>query len=223
MTVLLRRKGWEVNKKAVQRLWALAGLNVPKRKRIRRHPQGPYSHLKASRPREIWCYDFVQDRTKDGRAVRMLNVLDEYTRECLALEADRTFKAEDVIDVLEVLVWKYGAPTYLRSDNGPEFVAKKVKDWLAEAGIQTAYIEPGCPWENAHVESFNGKFRDECLDMEDLGSLEECQVLSARYKWDYNFVRPHSSIGNLPPAVFAAKVMSGGPGLAGTPMVENRA
>lgn len=211
-----------MNRKAVQRLWALAGLNVPKRKCFRRPVPGKHSHLVASRPQEIWCYDFVQDRTKEGRTMRILNVVDEFTRECLAIEVDRRFTAEDVIDVLEVLVWRHGAPKYLRSDNGPEFVARVVQTWLKEARIQTLYIAPGCPWENGYAESFNGKFKDEFLDGELFGSFEECRFLSGRYLREYNYERPHSALGYETPAFFAAQAIGRLPGSAGAPIAENR-
>lgn len=205
MTVMLRRAGWAVNHKAVQRLWALAGLQVPRKRCRRRRGWRSHSHVVASRPGEIWCLDFMQDWTSDRRRVRLLGVLDEFTREGLAFVPDRRILAEDVIDILEGLVYRHGAPRYLRSDNGPEFIARAIQRWLTTAGIGTLYIEPGCPWQNGKMESWNGKTRDEFLDREELGSVEETGWLAARHLWEYNHERPHSSLGNLTPLEFKAK------------------
>lgn len=205
MTALLRREGWEVNRKAVQRLWGEAGLQVRARKCRRRKAPGKHCHIKASHPREIWSYDFVKEWTKEGRPVRVLSVVDEFTRECLALAAGRSMKADDVIDVLEGLMWRHGSPTALRSDNGPEFVARSVQDWLHGGGVQTLYIAPGCPWENGFVESFHDKLRDELLDREIFGSLEECQVMLDNFREEYNTERPHMSLKYATPAEFARR------------------
>jgi transposase InsO family protein len=223
MTVMLRRAGWTVNRKAVQRLWALAGLQVPRKRCKRRHGSAAHSHLVASRPGEIWCLDFMQDRTADGRSVRLLGVLDEFTREGLAFVPDRRMTAEDVIDVLEGLVFRQGAPAYLRCDNGPEFIADAIRAWLAAAGIATLYIEPGCPWQNGTMESWNGKTRDEFLDRELLGSVEETAWLATRHLWQYNHERPHSSLGDLAPLEFKAKWLAEHGGVAAGGMTEAHA
>ena len=213
MTVLLRREGWVVNRKAVQRVWALAGLQV-KRKRCRRRLKRIHSHLVAEQPGDIWCLDFMHDVTADSRGIRLLGVLDEYTREGLAFEPDRRWTAEDVVDLLEGLVLRHGAPRYLRSDNGPEFIAESIRTWLTAAGIATLSIEPGCPWQNGRMESWNGKTREEFLDQELLGSEEETAWLAARHLWQYNHERPHSSLGNLTPLAFKAKWLAEHGGVA---------
>lgn len=203
---LLRDEGWRVNGKRVHRLWHLEGLQVPVRRRRKRR-RGPqrYSHLRASAPNQVWCYDFVLDHTDEGRPVRLLSVVDEYTRECLALPAARHFPARAVVATLSRLVAARGAPQYLRSDNGPEFIARVVQTWLATAGVETVYIPPGCPWENPFVESFHSRLRDECLSQEVFASLLEIQVLAEAYRLRYNQTRPHSALGYVPPAVFAAR------------------
>ena len=205
MTVMLRRAGWTVNRKAVQRLWALAGLQVPRKRCKRRYGTAARSHLVASRPGEIWCLDFMHERTAEGRSVRLLGVLDEFTRECLAWVPDRRLTADDVIDILEGLIFRHGAPTYLRSDNGPEFIANVIRNWLAASDIAALYIDPGCPWQNGKMESWNGKRREELLDRELLGSVEELAWLAERDRWTYNHERPHSMLGYLTPIEFKAK------------------
>lgn len=222
MTVLLRREGWAVNRKAVQRLWALAGWQV-KRIRCRRRLKRTHSHLVASRPGEIWCLDFMHDTTADGRGIRLLGVLDEFTREGLAFEPDRRWTAEDVIDLLDGLIWRHGAPTYLRSDNGPEFIADALRTWLSTAGIATLYIEPGCPWQNGRMESWNGKTRDEFLNRELLGSEEETAWLARQHLWEYNHERPHSSLGNLTPMEFKATWWAEHGGVAAGRVIEAQA
>jgi transposase InsO family protein len=156
--------------------------------------------LRPERPNHVWAYDFVMDRTRDGRAVRMLTVIDEYTRECLAIRAGRRMRSTEVIVTLADLMTIRGIPEHIRSDNGPEFTAKAVREWLARLGSKTLYIEPGSPWENGYVESFNGKLRDELLDREVFSTVMEAQVLADRYREDYNRIRPHSSLGYRPPA-----------------------
>jgi transposase InsO family protein len=159
----------------------------------------------AARPNEVWSYDFVSDQTTDGRRLKLLCVVDEFTRECLALEVRRSFRAQEVIGVLTGLIGRRGVPGHLRSDNGPEFVAKAVQGWLKARCIGALYIEPGSPWENAYVESFNSRLRDEHLNREEFASLLEAQVLTAGWRRDYNEARPHSSLEYLAPAVFAAR------------------
>jgi transposase InsO family protein len=153
----------------------------------------------------VWAYDFIQDQTADGRRLKILCVVDEYTRECLALLVARRIRADEVIGQLELLVKRHGAPKHLRSDNGPEFVAKAVRVWLEKAGIGTLYIEPGSPWENAYCESFNSRLRDELLNRELFVSVQEAQVLSAEWRRDYNDARPHSALGDQTPAEFASR------------------
>ena len=193
VTALLRMEGWDVNHKRVERIWRREGLKVPAKqpKRGRLRPQGP---------NHVWAYDFVLVRTQDSRAVRLLTVIDEYTRECLAIRADRQIRSSDVIETLAELMMIRGVPDHIRSDNGPEFTARVVREWLGRVGARTLYIEPGSPWENGYIESFNGKLRDELLDRELFYTLLEVRVLTERYRQIYNRIRPHSSLGYRPPA-----------------------
>lgn len=205
--VALRTDGWAVNRKCVQRLWRIEGLRVPARRQKRsRHTAGASQRLCAEGRNHVWSYDFVSDRTADGRQLRLLTVIDEYTRESLAIEVRRSMTATDVIEVLTSLVAERGAPRYVRSDNGPEFVAIVIKQWLAGSGIATLYIDPGSPWQNGYIESFNGKLRDELLSMEEFSTVAEAVVLVEAYRQHYNYHRPHSALENLPPAVFAHQV-----------------
>ena len=158
---------------------------------------------KAGHKNHVWSYDFVEDRTESGNKIRFLGVVDEYTRECLAIEAGKSMGGKEVIDCLEWLFMVHGAPQHIRSDNGPEFVAKAVRHWLGKEGCQTIYIEPGSPWENPYIESFNGKFRDECLNMELFRNVDEAQTVVNAWREEYNERRPHSSLGNLTPKEFA--------------------
>jgi putative transposase len=200
---LLRRAGWIVNDKRVERIWKREGLKVPakqpKRKRLWLN-DGSCIRLRAERPNHVWSYDFVQDRTHDGRAYRMLNIVDEFTRECLAIRVDRKLKGNDVIDVLSNLFIVRGVPAYIRSDNGPEFIAQAVQDWIGVVGSRTAYITPGSPWENGYIESFNARLRDELLNGEIFCSLREAQIVIEQWRRHYNQERPHSSLGYKPPA-----------------------
>jgi putative transposase len=203
ITALLRAEGWRCNHKRVERIWQREGLKVPARQPKRGrlwHNDGSCVRLRPERPNHVWAYDFVEDRTRDGRKFRMLNVVDEYTRECLAIRVGRQLKAADVIDVLSDLFILRGVPGYVRSDNGPEFAATAVKGWISGVGAKTAFIEPGSPWENGYVESFNGKLRDELLNMEVFNTLAEAKVLIEQWRRHYNTVRPHSSLGYRPPA-----------------------
>jgi len=158
---------------------------------------------RAGHKNHVWSYDFVEDRTETGNKVRFLTVVDEYTRECLAIEAGKSMGGKEVIDCLEWLFLAHGAPRHIRSDNGPEFVAKAVRHWLGQEGCQTIYIEPGSPWENPYIESFNGKFRDECLNMELFRNVDEAQTVVNAWREEYNERRPHGSLGNLTPKEFA--------------------
>ena len=161
---------------------------------------GSCVRLRAERPNHVWSYDFVHDRTHDGRAYRTLNIIDKYIREALMIRVDRKLNSTDVVDALTDLFILRGAPEYIRSDNGPEFIAKKVRDWITAVGSKTAYIEPGSPWENGYCESFNARFRDEFLNGEIFYSLREAQILIERWRHQYNTVRPHSALGYRPPA-----------------------
>ena len=203
ITALLRREGWRVNHKRVERIWRQEGLKVPprqsKRGRLWLHDGSCLRHRPEYR-HHVWAYDFVADRTHDGRPLRMLTVIDEYTRECLAIAVQRRWTAQDVLDVLRDLFVQHGAPQYLRSDNGAEFSATAVRAWLQQVAVTTLYIEPGSPWENGYNESFNGKLRDELLAREIFFSLQEAQVPVAWWREDYNQVRPHSALGYRPPA-----------------------
>ena len=156
--------------------------------------------MRAEHPNHVWTYDFVADRTKDGRALKMLTLVDEYTRECLTIEVSRRIRSMDVLEILSEQFLIHGAPEYIRSDNGSEFTAELIRDWLARLEVQTLYIEPGSPWENGYIESFNGKFRDEFLNGEIFYTLKEAQVLIESWRREYNEYRPHSSLGYRPPA-----------------------
>jgi len=203
ITALLRAEGWRCNHKRVERIWRAEGLKVPQRQPKRGRlwlNDGSCIRLRPERANQVWAYDFVQDRTRDGRALRLLNVVDEYTRECLAIRVGRTLRAADVIDVLSDLFILRGVPGHIRSDNGPEFAATAVKAWINGVGARTAYIEPGSPWENGYVESFNGKLRDELLNAEVFHTLAEARVLIEQWRQHYNAVRPHSALRYRPPA-----------------------
>lgn len=203
ITALLRGAGWKVNHKRVQRIWRQEGLKVPskqpKRSRLWLN-DGSCARLRPTHRNHVWSYDFVMDRTHDGRAIKIMTVIDEYTRECLAILVDRRIRSDDVLDCLTDLFLGYGPPEHIRSDNGAEFTAKVVRKWLANLGVKTLFIEPGSPWENGYNESFNGKLRDELLNGEIFYTLKEAQSLIERWRQEYNTFRPHSSLGYLPPA-----------------------
>ena len=180
VTGLLNNAGWCVNHKRVERIWRREGLKVPQKQRKKGRlwlNEGSCVRLKPERPNDVWSYDFVQDRTTDGRVYRTLNIIDEYTREALMIRVDRKLNSTDVLDALTDLFILRGPPEYIRSDNGPEFITLKVQDWIAAVGAKTAYIEPGSPWENGYCESFNARFRDELLNGELFYSLKEAQIL----------------------------------------------
>jgi transposase InsO family protein len=203
ITALLRSQGWRCNHKRVERIWRREGLKVPARQPKRGRlwlNDGSCVRLRPERVNHVWAYDFVEDRTRDGRRFRALNVVDEFTRECLAIRVGRRLKAADVIDVLADLFILRGTPGHIRSDNGPEFVATAVRAWISGVGAQTAFIEPGSPWENGYVESFNGKLRDELLNAEVFHTLAEAKVLLEQWRRHYNTTRPHSALGYRPPA-----------------------
>ncbi len=203
ITALLRDAGWLVNDKRVERIWRREGLKVPAKQPKKGRlwlDDGSCIRLRPEHRDHVWSYDFVEDRTHDGRKYRTLNVVDEFTRECLAIRVARKLNSTDVIDVLSDLFVLRGVPGHIRSDNGPEFIAQAVQDWIKAVGAKTAYIAPGSPWENGYVESFNARFRDELLDGEIFYSLKEAQVIIESWRRHYNTVRPHGSIGYKPPA-----------------------
>ena len=203
VAALLRIEGWLVNPKRVQRIWRREGLKVPKRqpKRARlRLTDGSCIRLRPERKDHVWTYDFLHHRTHEGRSFRLLTIVDEYTRECLAIEVKRKLNSESVLEQLGELFVHRGLPAYIRSDNGPEFTAQAVRDWLSRLGVGTLLIEPGSPWENGYVESFNGKLRDELLNGEVFYTLKVAQVQIQRWRQGYNRLRPHSALGYRPPA-----------------------
>jgi transposase InsO family protein len=204
---LLRREGWRVNRKRIHRLWRREGLKVPQKRRKKRHlghSANGCARKRAEHKDHVWAWDFIFDRTRDGRPLKWLTLVDEYTRENLALEVGRSMRAEDVIDVLAELFAVRGASKHIRSDNGPEFIAAAIRRWLEYAGVGTLYIEPGSPWENGYAESFNSRLRDELLAREEWESVCEARAYGTRYRLEYNHRRPHSALGYRTPAEFAA-------------------
>lgn len=197
-----------MNKKRVHRLWREADLKVPAGRRRKRQRLGSSENGVARRRAEylghLWSYDFAMDATEDGRRLKMMPVVDEYSRECLALEVERSITSEEVVKTLDRLFAERGAPRFIRSDNGPEFIAQAVKRWLAASGVETLYIEPGAPWENAYSETFISRMRDELLDREEFANLKEAKVLAEDYRDHYNHHRPHGALGYLTPVEFAA-------------------
>ena len=203
ITDLLHLEGWIINKKRVERLWRREGLKVPYKQPKRRRlwfNDGSCVRLRAAHKDHVWSYDFVLARTHDGRPVRILVVIDEFTRECLAIDAQRRMNHQTVLDTLAELFVHRGTPKYIRSDNGAEFTAKALRKWLAKVDVNTAYIEPDSPWENGYIESFNARLRDEFLNGEIFDTLLEAQVLLERWRIHYNTVRPHSALNGRPPA-----------------------
>ena len=200
---LVQQAGWEISLSVVERIWRREGLKVPKKQPKRGRlwlNDGSCIRLRAERPGHVWSYDFVEDITHNGRKYRMLNIIDEYSRECLALVPQRRFRSDDVLAVLADLFVEHGPPEHIRSDNGPEFAARAVRDWLGKVGVKTLFIEPGSPWENGYIESFNARLRNELLDGEIFYTLEELRVISGWWREHYNKIRPHSALGNRPPA-----------------------
>jgi transposase InsO family protein len=211
ITAKLRQEGWNVNHKRVQRIWQKEGLQMPYRRKFKKakgSSENSCTVKKAEHINHVWTYDFMSDQTEDGRKLKFLTVLDEFTRESLTIEVGRSIKAKDVIAVLEYLFLVRGIPGFIRSDNGPEFIADAIKKWLGEKNVQTLYIEPGSPWENGYIESFNGKFRDEVLNMEIFHSVKEAKVIAESWRLEYNNHRPHSSLGYMTPAEFAAECIA---------------
>jgi putative transposase len=203
ITAMLHREGWIVNHKRVERIWREEGLKVPEKQPKRGRlwlNDGSCIRLRPEKKDQVWAYDFVSGRTHDGVPFRMLTLLDEYTRECLAIDVARKLTSDDVLEQLAWLMATRGVPAHIRSDNGPEFTAVVVRNWLEKVGVKTLFIEPGSPWENGYVESFNGKLSDELLNREIFYSLKEAKVLIEMWRKHYNQVRPHSSLGYRPPA-----------------------
>ena len=212
ITALLREEGWHVNHKRVERIWRQEGLKVPpkqpKRGRLWLN-DGSCIRLRPAYPNHVWSYDFMQDRTHNGVPFRILNIIDEYTRECLAVRVERRLAHREVLEELTWLFCARGLPAYIRSDNGPEFTAERVRDWLSHLHVGPLFIEKGSPWENGYIESFNGKMRDELLNREIFYTLAEAQTFLGRWRKEYNQIRPHSALGYRPPApqtwLFAAQ------------------
>lgn len=203
VTALLQAEGWRVNHKRVERIWRQERLKVParqpKRRRLWRN-DGAIVRLRPQFAKHVWSYDFMQDRTHDGRPYRILNVIDEFTRECLAVKVGRRLTHREVLAVLTELFCERGVPVHIRSDNGSEFTAKRVREWLSRLAVRPLFIEPGNPWENGYIESFNGKMRDELLKGEIFYSLKEAAVIIEMWRRQYNNIRPHSALGYRPPA-----------------------
>jgi len=203
ITSMLRNDGEIVNHKKVERIWREEGLKLPQKQPQKRRlwlADSSCVRLKAERQNHVWSYDFVEEKTVDGRRARILNIIDEYTRECLASIPRRSWKDGAVIEVLANLMFQHGIPEYIRSDNGSEFSNKRIRKWLDKAGVITAFIEPGSPWENGYIESFNSRMRDEFLNGEIFGNMYELKILIDRWIRYYNEIRPHSSLGGKPPA-----------------------
>jgi transposase InsO family protein len=202
ITALLRQDGWRVNHKRVERIWRREGLKVPQKQPKRERlwfNDGSCIRKRPEYRNHVWAYDFVMDRTHNGKRFRMLTIIDEYTRECLAIKVGRKLNSTDVVDTLLDLFVMHGVPDYIRSDNGSEFTARLVREWLKRLKVKTLFIEPGSPWENGYNESFNGKLRDELLNGEIFYTLKEAQILIEQWRKEYNTVRPHSSLGYKPP------------------------
>lgn len=206
ITALLRVEGWQVNHKRVERLWREEGLKVPKKQNKRKRlylNDGSCIRLRPCWQNHVWSYDFVADRLSNGKKIRMLTVIDEYTRKCLSIRVGYKLNSDDVLDTLSTLFLIEGIPAYIRSDNGSEFTASVLKEWLHQLKVNTAYIEPGSPWENGYNESFNGRLRDELLNGESFYTLKEAQTIIEDWRHHYNHIRPHSSLGYKPPAPMA--------------------
>jgi transposase InsO family protein len=203
ITALLHNDGWRVNHKCVERVWRQEGLKVPQKQPKRRRlwfNDGSCIRLRPEKKNHVWSYDFVAERTTNGKPLRMLTMIDEFTRESLAIKVDRKLTCYDVIEQLADLFVARGTPDFIRSDNGSEFTAAIVRGWLERLGVKTLFIEPGSPWENGYIESFNGKFRDELLNGEIFDTVVEARVIVERWRREYNQKRPHSALGYLPPA-----------------------
>jgi putative transposase len=208
IAALLKSEGWPASETCVHRLWRAANLQVPQKKRKRRRlgtSENGSLRLEATHPNHVWSYDFLFDTTESGSTLKLMPILDEYTRECLVIDVSRSITSQDVIERLETLFLERGVPAHIRSDNGPEFVADAIKEHLKALKVETRYIEPGAPWQNAYIESFNGKLRDELLARELFSGVLEAQILAETWRRHYNERRPHSALGYETPAAFAAK------------------
>ena len=205
ITRLLQAEGGKVNHKRVYRLWQREGLSLKRRKAKRKVAMVKGEMKRAEYPNHVWTYDFMNDITEKGTQIRILNVIDEFSRECLAIRVGRSITSRDVVQVLDYLSLIRGTAEYIRSDNGPEFVAKAIKEWLEEHKVRSIFINPGSPWENSYIESFNGKLRDECLNQEIFSNVEQAGMVLEAWREEYNNYRPHSSLGGLSPAVYARR------------------
>jgi putative transposase len=218
ITAKLRQEGWNVNHKRVQRIWRKEGLQVPYRRRIKKS-QGSSANAcfvkKAEYINHVWTYDFIEDQTEDGRKLKFLTVLDEWTRELPAIEVSRSITSKGVIAVLEYLFSVRGIPRFIRSDNGPEFIADAIKGWLSDKKVGTLYIAPGSPWENGYIESFHGRLRDELLNREQFFNVNEAKVLAENWRLDYNHHRPHSGLKYKTPAAFAGSCIASASAFSG--------
>lgn len=217
---LLRQEGWRASDTRVYRLWRREGLKVPQKKRKKRRwgtSANGCIRRRAEHKDHVWCWDFVFDRTTNGSPLKWLSIMDEYTRECLTLKVSRSITSEDVIETLAELFAMRGVPQCIRSDNGPEFVAKAIGRWLGQVSVETLYIEPGSPWENGYAESFHSRFRDEFLAVEEFESLSSARELTNSWREDYNHYRPHSSLGYMAPSTFAARCA---PSVRATPSLQ---
>jgi putative transposase len=206
ITALLKSEGWHVNHKRVERIWREQSLKVPKKQPKRKRlylNDGSCIRLKPLYLNHVWSYDFVSDRLSNGKKIRMLTIIDEYSRECLSIRIDYKLKSDDVLDELSTLFLIKGMPDYIRSDNGSEFTSHTLQEWLKDLNVKTAFIEPGSPWENGYNERFNGSLRDECLNLESFDTLKEARVIVGEWVSEYNHIRPHSSLGYKPPAPLA--------------------
>lgn len=221
---MLRQRGWRVNRKRIYRLWVQEGLKVPRKQRKKRRlgsSDNSCARRKTEHKDHIWTWDFVHDRSSDGRPLKWLSIVDEYTRECLALEVGRGMTSQKVIDVLIDLFHIRGVPRHIRSDNGPEFIAQAIRRWVKQASVEVLYVEPGSPWENGYVESFHSRLRDELTKREEFRSLAEARYLTARWQLEYNHHRPHSSLGYQTPAEFAAGCAASVPVAALPPLQQH--
>jgi len=224
VTGRLRLEGWQGNRKRVARIWREEGLKVPRKQPKRKRlglADGSCIRLRPQHPNHVWAYDFVADQTHDGRPLRMLTIVDEFSRKCLAIRVERKLQSKHVLEVLGELFVSHGIPDHIRSDTGPEFTAAGVRQWLERIGVKTLFIEPGSPWENGYVESFNGKLQDEILDREIFYTLREAQVLIECWRQHYNRLRPHSALGYRPPAPEAIEIAP--PGLSSLPLAGAQA
>jgi len=215
ITIMLREEGWFINFKRVYRLWCQEGLKIRRKQHKKLCLGGSGNACHRKKPEyynHIWSYDLLSERLDNGRLVKLLVLIDEFTRECLAIDVNKSIKGEDVVEVLRYLFAVRGEPDYIRSDNGPEFASNAVKKWLEASGVKTLFVAPGSPWENGYVESFNGKLRDELLNRELFLHIDELRYVVDRWRMDYNHYRPHSSLDYMAPAAFSAKCLEQGSG-----------